>query len=128
MANPYNYVTQAQAVQQIANRLFDPTQTFWTAAELSMYLDESLRTFNALTGYWRDDFVFPSAPGVTWYDLTDTAAMPNTLRPYTIQDSDLYLLMQYHLLEPPTVVAAWTGSLQFYSDDFINAVQRRRAE
>src|ERR1039458_9319360 len=98
----YSYITQAQCVQQIANRLYDPSQTFWTGAELALYLNEALSTWNALTGNWRGDFTFQTQPNVTWYDLTSIPQMPNTLRPLTVTDASLYTLMQYHLLEPPT--------------------------
>jgi len=135
----YNYITQGQLIQEVANRLYDPTMTFWTSDEIYRYFKEALRTWNALTGYWRGDFTFQSKPGVTWYDLTDTVAMPNTLRPISSTgpalDANLYVLMQYHLLEPPLGINPWpsgspsnTGSLQFTSDDFLNAVQRRRDE
>lgn len=121
----YSYITLLTAVQEIANRLYDSEQVFWSSAELATYLIESLQTWNALTGYWRGDFTFPSAANVTWYDLTQVA---NTLRPYTTTDAQIYQTMQYHLLEPPTGINPWPGSLQFTADDFLNAVQRRRDE
>jgi hypothetical protein len=127
MPLPYSYTTQGAVLQEIANRLYDPTMTFWTQAELSLYLNEALQTWNALTGYWRGDFTFPTVAGELWYDLT---TVPNTLRPYTVTDVNLYVLMQYHFLEPPTGIDPWpaNGSKQFTSDDFLNAVQRRRDE
>ena len=120
----YTYVTLSTLLQELANRLYDPSQVFWTAAELQMYVAEALRTFNALTSYWRGDFVFPSIASTTWYDLT---AVSNSLVPYTLLDTDLYNVIEYHLLEPPTG-SAWTGSSQFTADDLINAVARRRDE
>jgi hypothetical protein len=118
---PYSYITLAQARQQLANRLFDPSQVFWSPAELTAYLTEALQTWNALTGNWRGDFLFPSQQGVTWYDLTQ---QPNTLRPYTVTDAVIYQLMCYHLLEPPTGPV----SQQLTSGDLVSAVQRRRDE
>jgi hypothetical protein len=125
---PYSYVTLTQARQELANRLYDPTQVFWSAAELNAYLAEALRTWNALTSYWRDDFLFTPRQGVTWYDLTNATNLPNTLRPYTVTDASLYLTMQYHLLEPATGINPWAGSAQFTADDLLNAVSRRRDE
>jgi hypothetical protein len=126
VAPTYTYVTQAQAIQQVANRLYDPNQVFWTHAELQLYLLEALQTWNALAAYWRGDFVFPSQQGVPWYDLT---AVPNTLRPYTVLDTDIYTLIQYHLLEPAVGVDPWTGvSAQFTANDLVAAVQRRMDE
>lgn len=125
----YQYITLAQAEQQLANRLYDSAMTFWTAAELAAYLTESLRTWNALTNYWRGDFTFLVQQGVVWYDLTDATNLPNTLRPYTVTDADLYSLMLLHLLEPNvTGINPYNGSLQFSAADFLAAVQRRRDE
>jgi len=124
----YNYITLAQAQQQLANRLYDSGMVFWSPAELTLYLQESLRTWNALTAYWRGDFTFQSAQGVNWYDLTDTTNLPNTLRPLTLHDTDLYTILQLHLLEPTTWNPYVGGSLQFSADDFLEAVQRRRDE
>jgi hypothetical protein len=128
MAPPYPF--QSTLVQQIANRLYDPAMVFWTSAELGVYLNEALRTWNALTSYWRNDFTFQSQAQVTWYDLTNTTTMPNTLRPLTVLDTDIYTAMQLHLLEPPTGINPWpaNGSAQFTANDFLNAVQRRRDE
>jgi hypothetical protein len=124
----YSHITFAAAKQQIANRLSDGLKQFWGDSELGLYLIEALRTWNALTSYWRSDFTFQSKANTTWYDLTDPIAMPNTLRPLTLKDTDLYTLIQYHLLEPVSW-NPWTGaSLQFSADDLISAVQRRRDE
>jgi len=125
----YSYIDLVTAKQQLANRLYDSSQQFWSSAELGVYVREALRTFNALTGYWRGDFLFSSQIGVPWYDMTNLAQMPNTLRPYTLLDTNLYTDIQYALLEPATGVNPWTGvSSQFSANDLINAVQRRRDE
>lgn len=125
----YSYLTFAQAKTELAQRLYDPSKQFWVDAELGLYLKESLRTWNALTSYWRNDFTFQSQSGVTWYDLTDATNLPNTLRPFTVFDTELYIAMQYHLLEPAVGVNPWTGSsAQFQAADLVNAVQRQRDE
>jgi hypothetical protein len=122
----YSYINFQQMKQQVSNRLFDSAQVFWTNTEVGEYCKEALRTWNALTGYWRGDFVFLAQVATTWYDLP---VLPNTLRPYTLLDTDVYKLIQYHLLEPAVGVNPWTGvSAQFTADDLINAVQRRRDE
>jgi hypothetical protein len=122
---PYSYISFIQMRQQLAQRLYDPTETFWNDAELGQYCIEALRTWNALANYWREDFNFSPVPGTVWYDIPSLA---NTLRPYTVTDAQLYPVMEYHLLEPATGVNPWTGSLQFSAADFIAAVQRRRDE
>lgn len=121
----YTYTTKTVVLQEIANRLYDSTMQFWSSAELALYLNEALQTWNALTSFWRGDFVFPSVPNQTWYDLTTVA---NTLRPLTLLDTDLYRIIQYHLLEA-VAWNPWTGaSLQFTADDLLNAIARRRDE
>src|SRR5271170_1041229 len=126
MAGPYNYTTLATVEQELSNRLYDSTQQFWTPAELLLYIQESLLTWNALTSYWRSDFLFPAIPLTFWYDLTQQT---NSLVPFTITDAQLYQLIQYHLLEPAVGINPWTGvSTQFTADDLLNAVQRRRDE
>lgn len=125
----YTYLTLGQARQQIANRLFDPNQVFWSSTELNLYINEALRTWNALTSFWRGDFTFPSAQNVTWYDITNSVTAPNSLRIPVLQDTDLYLVMQFHLLEPAVGLNPWTGvSAQFTAADLLAAVQRRRDE
>jgi hypothetical protein len=124
----YSYLTFGQAKQQVSNRLFDPNQVFWTNTEVGLYLIEALRTWNALTGFWRGDFLFSTTTGTTWYDLTNTTQMPNTLRPLTVLDTNIYTLLQYHLLEPVSW-NPWIGnSAQFTADNLLSATQRRRDE
>lgn len=129
---PYQYVTLAEAVTQLSQRLFlnqalflaSPNAQFWTYSELVLYIVESLRTFNAFSNAWKAEFPFDLVAGQTWYDLT---TQTGSLRPFTVTDVDLYKLMEYHLLEPATG-ATWTGSKQFGISDLMNALQRRRDE
>jgi hypothetical protein len=125
----YSYITQSQFLTQLASRLYDPLEQQWTHAEKTFYLQDALRTFNALTATWRGDFTGNTSLNTAFYDLTSTATFPDTLRPLTLLDTDLYLPMQYHLLEPPSGVNPWSGvSSQFSADDLIQAVARRRDE
>jgi hypothetical protein len=109
----------------LSQRLYDPTNQFWTQAELILYWQEAMREWNALTGYWRGDFTFPAVAGTTWYDITNPAVAPNTLRPLTLTTTSLYTLIEYHLLEPPVGSGTWTGSAQFALSDIQNAVAQR---
>jgi hypothetical protein len=109
----------------LAARLYDPTNQFWTQAELLLYFQEAMREWNALTAYWRGDFTFNPVAGATWYDLTTIA---NTLRPLTLTTTNLYTVIEYHLLEPPVGAGPWTGSAQFAISDIQGAVARRRNE
>lgn len=119
---PYSYISLGQAKSQLAARL---DSQFWSDTELGLYIIEALRTWNALANFWRAEFVFNTIINTSWYDISDAAVAPNTLRPQTITDVELYTMMQYHLLEPPTG-ATWTGSFQYTADDLMNAVQKCR--
>lgn len=127
----YNYVTFQQVKDALAARLLvsatDPTQELWTDEERGLLIIEALRTWNSLTGFFRSEFLLDTIPDQTWYDITNTDDCPNTTRPYTVTDTDLYTQMEYHLMEPPTG-GVWTGSLQFNIYDLQNAVQRKRNE
>lgn len=123
----YNYIPLSTFEQELANRLYDPTMVYWTQPELLVYIQEALRTWNALTGFWRGDFTFQTVSGTGWYDLTSTSQMPNTLRPLTVTDATLYNNILYRLLEPAQM-SPWVGSAQFSADDIVNAVSRKRDE
>lgn len=126
----YTAVTLTQAIADLSQRLYDahPTATpFWDDTEKAIYIREALRVWNAMTGFWRDSFVFGLTTNQTWYDISDPADAPGTLRAMTITDDDLVTEMEYHLLEPPTG-KTWTGSLQFGINDLLQAVARRRDE
>jgi hypothetical protein len=127
MASIYNYVSFSAARQELANRLYDSLKQFWSDTELKSLLLEALRTWNAMTSYWKNDFTFSSQQNVMWYDLTDAINLPNTLRPFTI-GVGIYPDIQFALLEPATGIF-WPGvSTQFTADDLINAVSRRQDE
>jgi hypothetical protein len=120
-ALPYAYISFLQFRQALSRRLYDPSMVFWTDAELGQICYEGLRTWNALTGYWRGDYTSQSASSTTWYDIT---SQTNSLCPYTVTDQSVYATILYHLLEPPTGVV----SVQFTNDDIAQAVARRRDE
>jgi len=119
----YAWITFAAAKQALAGRLADPGMVFWADPELSLYLAESLRTWNALTEQWNADFVF-TPTSIPWYNLATMAGSP---RLRTLTDTYLYQVMQYHLLEPATG-GTWTGTSQFSIADLSGALQRRRDE
>jgi hypothetical protein len=124
----YSFITYLQFRQALAQRLYDAGQQFITDAEAKVYTLESLQTFNALANFYRDTFVFNSRQNVTWYDLTDTTNLPNTLRPLTTTVLSILQAIEYHLLEPQTSAypLAWSGSKQFAITDLLNAIQQVR--
>lgn len=124
----YNFLTLGQLRQQIADTLYDRTQIFWSPSELNLYINEALQTFNALTSFWRGDFLFNAASPITWYDLSSPTQLPNTLRPITVTDRQLYTMIQYHLLEA-IAWNPWTGaSAQYDENDLVTAVETNRDE
>ena len=43
---------------------------FWSLAEIGLYIQEALRTFNSIALFYRDRCVFTTTPGFAFYDLT----------------------------------------------------------
>ena len=126
----FSWINYLQARQALAARLaliwqYDPSNNFWTDAELGYYLTEALRTWNALTEQWNLNFSFLSNASQTWYNLSLLSGSP---RLRTLTDAYLYTAMQYALLEPPTGAGTWTGTSQFSLADLQYALQRRRDE
>lgn len=132
-ANPFSYETFAQAKQTLAqNRLNDPTNSFWTDAECGIYITEALRVWNCLTQTWLQDYTHTLATDDLTWQSTGSPSNPfvghllDSPRLQTLTDAYVYTVAQYHLLEPPTGNATWTGTPQFTLADFMQAFQRRR--
>ena len=126
----YSWLTYSAARQQLAARLADSGNIFWSDVECGLYLIEALRTWNALTEIWNADFQFTPESAEVWYNLGEFN--PNfgnsSPRLRTVTDAQLYTMMQYHLLEPATGTLPWTGTSQFSLSDLQNALQHRRDE
>ena len=73
----YSWLTFAEARQQLAARLAD-AGVFWTAAEQGLLIQESLRTWNALTFTWKTPFTFTvaAASAPVWYSLGTLSGSP----------------------------------------------------
>jgi hypothetical protein len=123
MAGSFQWLTLTQAQQQLAQRLNDPNMIFWTEAELTFYISQSLRIFNSLTWTWRQDFQY-NDPVNLWNSLGSLAGSP---RLRTLTDTYCYTEMEYMLLEPPSG-GTWTGTSQFNISVMSQALQRRRDE
>jgi hypothetical protein len=122
---PYSYATLSDSISALGSRLYDSTNQFWTAAELTSYIQEALQTFNSMTNFYRGEMTFNLTAGTFWYDLTQ---VPNSIIPYTVTQQTLVNRIQYHLLEPisSSYPLTWTGSSQFALSDVLNALQRRQ--
>jgi hypothetical protein len=121
----FSWLTFATAKAQLAQRLADPSNIFWTDYECGVYLTEALRVWNAMTEMFNADFAFTADASSKWYDLSTLAGSP---RLRSVTDAQVYTEMEYMLLEPPTGAGSWTGTSQFTLADLQNALQRRRDE
>lgn len=119
----YTWLTLQQGIDALSGRL--QAGAFWTTAELRYYIIDALRTWSALTEQWNADFTFVTSSAQTWYN---TATLAESPRLRTTTDAEIYTLMQYMLLEPPTGAAAWTGTNQFNLAALQYSLQRRRDE
>ena len=119
---PYTAPTLSQAQTALAARLYDPGLVHWSADELTVYIREALRVWNAWTATWRDRASFVTTLAEPFYDLP--TEIP-TLRASTVTNWELMTQLEYMLLEPPTP-SVWTGSDQFTLQQLSDAIQRRR--
>lgn len=118
----YGWLQFAIARQQLASRLADSGNVYWSDAENGLYIQKALRISNALSYTWKADFAYNSSN--LWNSLGLLTGSP---RLRTLTDTESYTMMEYHLLEPPTG-GTWTGSSQFTISDLSQALQRRRDE
>lgn len=124
MPSPFSWLTFSEAIAELALRLGDENNVFWSSTELGLYIIESLRVWNALTAYWATPYVFSfTQTAANWYAANGTGSP----RQPTLTDSDVYMLIEYHLLEPPTG-STWSGTSQFSIEDLSQACSRRRNE
>lgn len=118
----YSWLQLSTARTQLAARLADANMVKWAPNELNLYIQESLRMWNALTATWKAEFTFN--PATNWNAL---GSLANSPRLRTVTDTQVYTLMEYALTEPPTG-GTWTGTSQFSIADLSGALQRRRDE
>lgn len=132
----YTYANLSQAQADLVARLYDPSGQFgaatffWTSAELTSFIQEALRTWNAFANYFRAEFTFQLSQGINWYDITNSITAPNTLRPLTLTDNSLLQAIEAHLLEPltPNYPLVWAGSTQFTIPQILTALTSARQE
>lgn len=122
---PYGHISYVQFRQQLAARLSDSSNIFWTDAELKQWSLEALRCWGAHSNYWRERGTFVTAANTPFYDISSASAQMSSLLADTVTDQDLVQQIQYHLMEPPNATT-WTGSEQFTYAEVATAIQRRR--
>lgn len=119
----YSWLTLTAGIAQLAARLSDSSNVFWTQTECQNYIFRALQQYNCLTATWKTDFQFTS-PNL-WNSLGSLSGSP---RLRTATDAQSYTQLQYMLLEPPTGAGTWTGTNQFALSDLVHAVELRRNE
>jgi hypothetical protein len=119
----YSHITYAQLQTEVAARLDDSGNVYWSVSEVQSYILEALRTWQAFAHYWRERMSFLTTANQIFYDLT---AQPNSLISYTQKDTDLISIMLSHLTEPQLNAGVYVGTDMFVLPDFIKALERRR--
>ena len=125
---PYSWWTLDEALTALQSRL--QNSTFWSTAELIVYIQNSLRFWNALTESWKVSWALNNPPSL-WINTGIFAASgQQTASPRlrTLTDAYLYSQMQYMLLEPATGAGTWTGTNQFDLASMQFALSKRRNE
>jgi hypothetical protein len=121
----FSWITYAEAKTELAIRLGDPSNIFWSDTELGVYLFEAMRVYNALCQYWSQDYAVDLFPPLSAnWQSANTAGSP---RQQTLTDTDIYTMIEYHLMESPTG-RDWSGTNQFNITDIAKACSRRRNE
>lgn len=119
----YTSTTLSQARTILAGRLMDPTFVRWTEAEWTIYVQQALRTWNALTGFYREQGSFTTTVHEPFYDLPTTLPL---LRAQSYTDEQAISQIAYHLLEAQPSGATWNGSQQFTIQQVADAVRLAR--
>lgn len=124
----YSQTSLGTARGALRRRLNDPNGIRWSDTELNAYIVESLRNWQALTGFYRDRATLTtsafSGPTSGWYDLGQTGQLTAGFFDYNVTDVQLYQVICNHLLEPS--VLPYSGTDQFNQQQILDALQARR--
>jgi hypothetical protein len=123
---PYATIQWSTFRAQLAARLGDVSNIFWTDTENGIWLAEALRLFGLCSGFWRERGILTTVAGTAFYDLNalllNGAFLP--LSP-TVTDRNIIQQLQFALLESTTSQTSWPGTEMFTYADITNAVQNR---
>jgi len=127
---PYQILTLGQFIDQLSNRLDDPTNVFFSREELLDYTTEALRTWGAFTGYWvrRAGFIPNTATKDHFLPpLVNYQQGISTIYPMALSQLDRNLVNSicYSLLEPPITAwnLPWPGTEQYDLPVLVTALQ-----
>ena len=119
----YSHTTLSSAESELALRLGDTGNVFWSAAELESCINEALRTWNALT--WFNRSRTPAYTVVANQSLYKIPTIFPSIVSYTLTDQSLMSDLQYALMEPATPTA-WSGTEMFTLAGITSSMQRIR--
>jgi hypothetical protein len=119
----YTTTTLSAALAEMGSRLYDPAHIRWTTPELTIYIQQAIRTFSALTNHFRDQATFATTNKQAFYDL---GTVVPTLRAQTYTVQAALTQLAYMLLEPPPVGNVWSGTAQYSLGDLVSALQQAR--
>lgn len=120
----YTQTSFLSSITTLSVRLQDPSFQYWSSTELGLYIQDSLRTWQALTTFYRQRAVSVSSPSTPFYDLS--TILPQPVFGYNLTDRDLISLILYQLLEPQlTGGFAYQGTDQFSLAQITQAIERR---
>jgi hypothetical protein len=123
MDGSYSAFTLADAWGDLGGRLYDPDHVRWTTDELTIYVQQALRTFNALTNHFRSEATFQTATPEAFYDLP--TVLPS-LRAQNFTVLEAVNQICYQLLEPVPNAGLWVGTQQYSVPDILSALQQAR--
>lgn len=123
----YTHTTLSSARTALSLRLDDPDHVYWSAAELNLYIVEAIRTWQALTAYYRERTPLVTAADDSYINLAATGVVPAGVFDYNVTDRYLSSIILYQLLEAQLSGGwTWLGTEQFNLVQMIGAMTRRR--
>ena len=91
---PYTQVTRAAFRGLVRNQLGSGglASSFWRDAELNFIIQESLRFYNLLTGYWKTRAILPTTAATVWYTTPGiiTSNMRVTFNGFPMRSASMY--------------------------------------
>lgn len=126
----FTNITLGEFLDQLSQRLDDPTNSFFTRDELLNYVTEAFRTWASHTGYWVRRGGFLSTTGVKDYDLPSLVTYTQGINTYfplalEVTDRDQINTLNYALIEDAIInwSAGWVGTEQFDLDLVLDAMK-----
>ena len=123
---PYAFLTLGAARAALRLQLGDPSAAnpYWTDAELNGAIVESLRTWQALTGFTRERTSFTTVANTGFYDLAQAGLLAAGFFDYNVTDLGVYQSITPTLLEP--TVVPYAGTDQFNQQQILDAIVQAR--